>query len=195
MIRKIRSLTAAARLALPPLLLLVLVAARAPEALRYGSLRWGETRVQVAARLAREGFVRAGDDDALPWRGRALGRRAALGVEETPRGGLLAVTLRWRFDTTGEGLQAYRDAARTLTARWGRAELVVDPDLGSPPRRWRYWRPAPGEGEVSAATAWTAANGDAAVLQLDGAHRLWLRLESHEWNAVHGERDSDGDPR
>ncbi len=172
------------------------VAAAGHGALRFGDLPWDTPAAAVARWLPQHGWARSepsGEDERPAWRGKVLGRTGLLTPEFDADGRLLAVDVLFVPAGSGGALQRYATLVAAVRARHGAAAQeiapgrpVVEQQLGRIARVRRI-------GPLTAATLWTAADGAAAAVQLDGEGRLWLRYESPRWQAAQPAADSAGD--
>lgn len=160
-----------------------------PPPLHFPGLQWNSTRADVARVLARRGFRRSPDhgphsrDES--WRGRWLDEPATCIAEWREGGRLVSVTLRFEPRTSGDALQLYGALSTDFRRRYGEPLVEVAPTrpevlVEHRDLRRRLARRTTGEGP-SAARFWGATESGGAMVQLDGAHVVWLRWEAPGW--------------
>jgi hypothetical protein len=162
------------------------------EPLAFGTLPWGVSPPTAASWLGAHGFVRRADGGGSPaWIGRVFGRRARVSPEFASER-LVAVTVRFTLAGDESADQAYADVAARARRRHGPWAYRVEPGRPVTEERTGRWAGTRRFGPRTAASLWTSPNGEAAVVQLDGAGALWLRYEAAGWEEA-ARRDAQAD--
>ena len=156
------------------------------EALRFENIPWGAARAEVERALVAGGHARGAAGEAW-FRARRAGQDARATPEYSEQGGLIAMTLRFSPGTTGDALRLYVRLVEDMRRRHGPWLVQVDPARrAQAPWRFRGRDPL-GDREPAAATLWVSPADDAAAVQLDERHVVWLRFEARDWAARRAE--------
>ncbi len=198
--------TAAALLALPPF---AFSAPRAPAPVRsmppapdlhvpmattadtivFEHLRWGTPRHDVDAKLEPKGFSRAGVRVKDEFRGTLDERPVRVACEYDVHSRLIAVTVRFESVALGEAIELYDRIVTERRGKWGEPSARIELGRSGQRATWGIYSRVLPAGPPTAATLWIAGNEDAAAVQLDGRHRVWMRLEAHDWPAAKARLD------
>lgn len=164
-------------------------ASATPAPLRFAGVAWGAREPQVTKAYAKQGWVlRLGrDDGGTRYVGRVWDRSADIEPEYDAAGALAAVTLKFHPESEGDALQLYGALVERMRLAHGPwAEQIAPARPIS--REWEgRERRLIAREELTAATLWVSPAEDAAAVQLDAAHYVWVRYESRAWAAAHAD--------
>lgn len=169
--------------------------AKAPEPLRFSGVAWGTPRARVEQSWAKRGWKLRLPDEQGRERivARAWGRSADLLPEYDAGGALVAVTLKFFPESEGDAVALFDTLVTRLAASHGPPAERIAPARPAV-REWvGRERRLLARDEVTAAALWVSPAEDAAAVQLDAAHFVWVRYESRAWAVAHA--DTSGAPR